>query len=177
MTDRNLIYSKRPFVSLFPTFLRKREREREKNIYLSIYVNPEPLFVYPNPENGISLSDGTDTPVNLVSAWSLFAGAIGSSRDKGLSFLTHRLVTLSGYDRPCTCLSCLLRVLVFFCVFLLFLPLFFLAKGGGVRGRRRAGVVARGESCVYKRSWRGEGVAATVVVVVTDCILELIRQD
>lgn len=31
--------------------------------------------------------------------------AIGSCRDKGLSFLTHCLVTLSGYDRACTCFS------------------------------------------------------------------------
>lgn len=31
--------------------------------------------------------------------------AAGRGRDKGLSFLTHCLVTLSGYDRACTCLS------------------------------------------------------------------------
>lgn len=29
----------------------------------------------------------------------------GAGRDKGLSFLTQRLVTLSGYDRACTCSS------------------------------------------------------------------------
>lgn len=31
--------------------------------------------------------------------------AVGGGRDKGLSFLTHCLVTLSGYDRACTCSS------------------------------------------------------------------------
>lgn len=30
---------------------------------------------------------------------------VGGGRDKGLSFLTHCLVTLSGYDRACTCSS------------------------------------------------------------------------
>lgn len=38
-----------------------------------IYVNPELLFVYSNPENGISSSDGADIIViNTVSAQSLF---------------------------------------------------------------------------------------------------------
>lgn len=30
------------------------------------------------------------------------AHAVGGGRNKGLSFLTRRLVTLSGYDRACT---------------------------------------------------------------------------
>lgn len=31
--------------------------------------------------------------------------AVGGGRNKGLSFLTRCLVTLSGYDRACTCSS------------------------------------------------------------------------
>jgi len=65
-------------------------------------------------KKAISLSDGTNTPVNIVSARSLFAHAIGSSKDKGLSFLTLCLVTLSGDDKDCSCLSSLSCAVVIF---------------------------------------------------------------
>lgn len=50
--------------------------------------------------------------------------AVGRGRDKGLSFLTHCLVTLSGYDRTCTFLF-----LLFLCVIII---IFFLISQNGV---------------------------------------------
>lgn len=46
-----------------------------EKLFLSIYVNPEQLFVYSHPENGISLSDRTDivSQQTHLSAQSLFA--------------------------------------------------------------------------------------------------------
>lgn len=56
------------------------------------------------PENGIPLSDGGDMLPFAICTGFVCTRA-GGGRDKGLSFLTHCLVTLSGYDRACTCSS------------------------------------------------------------------------